>query len=73
MAITLEWFGTTGYDVDIPALAREFGITPTTLKQWGEPDWRPDGTAPRRYKYRLQFAVNVSALGARGESAGPRT
>ncbi len=34
MAIMLEWFGDVGYNVDIPALAREFGIKPTTLGQW---------------------------------------
>jgi uncharacterized protein YbjT (DUF2867 family) len=33
-ALMLEWFGRVGYDVDIPALAREFGIAPTTLAQW---------------------------------------
>lgn len=33
-AIMLEWFGDVGYDVDIPALEREFGIAPTTLRQW---------------------------------------
>jgi hypothetical protein len=25
------------------------------------------------YKYKLQFAVNTSAAGTRGEMAGPRT
>jgi uncharacterized protein YbjT (DUF2867 family) len=33
-AIMLQWFGDVGYDVDIPALQREFGIKPTTLEQW---------------------------------------
>jgi uncharacterized protein YbjT (DUF2867 family) len=33
-AIMLEWFGTTGYDVDIAGNAREFGIKPTTLAEW---------------------------------------
>jgi uncharacterized protein YbjT (DUF2867 family) len=33
-AIMLEWFGDVGYDVDIPATAREFGIQPTTLEAW---------------------------------------
>ena len=34
MAIMFEWFGTTGYDVNIQALEREFGIKPTTFEQW---------------------------------------
>ena len=34
LAIMFEWFGTTGYDVDIQALEREFGIKPTTFEQW---------------------------------------
>lgn len=33
-AIMLQWFGEVGYDVDIPALIREFGITPMTFEQW---------------------------------------
>lgn len=33
-AIMLEWFGDVGYDVDIKGLEREFGIKPTTLKEW---------------------------------------
>jgi aryl carrier-like protein len=33
-ALMLEWFDRVGYDVDIPALAREFGIPPTTLAAW---------------------------------------
>ena len=33
-ASMLEWFEAVGYDVDIPALEREFGIKPTTLEQW---------------------------------------
>jgi len=33
-AIMLEWFGEVGYNVDIPAMAREFGIKPTTLSEW---------------------------------------
>ncbi len=33
-AIMLEWFDRIGYDVDIPKLSREFGITPTTLAAW---------------------------------------
>jgi uncharacterized protein YbjT (DUF2867 family) len=34
MAIMLEWFGEVGYNADIAGNAREFGITPTTLKAW---------------------------------------
>ena len=34
LAIMFEWFGDTGYDVDIQALEREFGIKPTTFEQW---------------------------------------
>ena len=30
----LEWFVAVGYDVDIPALEREFGIKPTSLEAW---------------------------------------
>jgi len=33
-AIMLEWFGEVGYNVDIPAMAHEFGIRPTTLEEW---------------------------------------
>jgi uncharacterized protein YbjT (DUF2867 family) len=33
-AAMLEWFIRVGYDADIPALEREFGIRPTTLKAW---------------------------------------
>ena len=33
-AIMLEWFERVGYDVDIPALARQYGIRPTTLAEW---------------------------------------
>jgi uncharacterized protein YbjT (DUF2867 family) len=33
-AIMLEWFGDVGYNADIPGLEREFGIAPTTLRQW---------------------------------------
>jgi uncharacterized protein YbjT (DUF2867 family) len=33
-AMMLEWFGETGYDVDIAANQREFGIVPTTLDAW---------------------------------------
>jgi len=34
MALMLEWFDRVGYDADIPALTREFGIPPTTLGAW---------------------------------------
>ena len=33
-ALMLEWFERVGYDADIPALTREFGIPPTTLEAW---------------------------------------
>jgi uncharacterized protein YbjT (DUF2867 family) len=33
-AIMLEWFERVGFDADIPALEREFGITSTTLPAW---------------------------------------
>ncbi len=33
-ALMLEWFDRVGYNADIPALAREFGIPPTTLAAW---------------------------------------
>jgi uncharacterized protein YbjT (DUF2867 family) len=40
MAIMLEWFDRVGYDVDIPALARESGIAPTPLPEWaGRAAW----------------------------------
>ena len=35
-ALMLEWFERVGYDADIPALEREFGIRPTTLVEWAE-------------------------------------
>jgi uncharacterized protein YbjT (DUF2867 family) len=34
LALMLEWFDRVGYDADIPALTREFGIPPTTLAAW---------------------------------------
>jgi uncharacterized protein YbjT (DUF2867 family) len=34
LALMLEWFERVGYDADIPALTREFGIPPTTLAAW---------------------------------------
>jgi uncharacterized protein YbjT (DUF2867 family) len=33
-ALMLEWFDRVGYDVDIPALERRFGVKMTTLPQW---------------------------------------
>ena len=33
-ATMLEWFERVGYDVDIDATAREFGIRPTSIKEW---------------------------------------
>ncbi len=33
-AIMLEWFDRVGFDADIPALEREFGVTSTTLTAW---------------------------------------
>ena len=33
-ALMLEWFGDVGYNADIAANAREFGIKPTTLEAW---------------------------------------
>jgi uncharacterized protein YbjT (DUF2867 family) len=36
LAIMLQWFGDVGYDVHIGSLAREFGIRPTTLKEWAK-------------------------------------
>ena len=33
-ALMLEWFDRVGYDVDIPALEAEFGITSMRLKDW---------------------------------------
>jgi uncharacterized protein YbjT (DUF2867 family) len=33
-ALMLEWFVRVGYDVDIPALARESGIRAATLSEW---------------------------------------
>ena len=35
-AIMLQWFGDVGYDADIPGLEREFGVVPTTLRQWAQ-------------------------------------
>jgi len=33
-AMMLEWFERVGYNVDIQAIEREFGIHPTTLETW---------------------------------------
>ncbi len=33
-ALMLEWFDRVGYDADIAATAKEYGIKPTTLKEW---------------------------------------
>lgn len=33
-ALMLEWFDAVGYDVDIPAMAKESGIKPTPFSQW---------------------------------------
>ena len=34
IALMLEWFERTGFDADIPALQREFGIRPTRFAEW---------------------------------------
>ncbi len=34
LATMLEWFERVGYDVDIDATAREFGIRATSIKEW---------------------------------------
>jgi uncharacterized protein YbjT (DUF2867 family) len=34
VALMLEWFERVGYDVDIPALEKRFGIRPRTLREW---------------------------------------
>ena len=33
-ALMLEWFERVGYDADIAANAKEFGISPTTFAAW---------------------------------------
>ena len=33
-ALMLEWFERVGYDVDIAANAKEYGVKPTTLAEW---------------------------------------
>ncbi len=40
VAQMLEWFDRVGYDADIPRLAQESGIRPTSLADWAETvDW----------------------------------
>lgn len=34
LALMLEWFEKVGYDVDIAATARHYGVKPTTLSEW---------------------------------------
>jgi uncharacterized protein YbjT (DUF2867 family) len=34
IAIMTEWLGRVGYDADIEATAKEFGVTPTSLETW---------------------------------------
>lgn len=36
VALMLEWFVRVGYNADIPALEREFGIRPLTLDEWAK-------------------------------------
>jgi uncharacterized protein YbjT (DUF2867 family) len=44
-AIMLEWFDRVGYNVDIEANARDFGIRPTRFREWAEQqDWMPAPT-----------------------------
>jgi uncharacterized protein YbjT (DUF2867 family) len=33
-ALMLEWFGKVGYDVDIAATEKHYGVKPTTLSEW---------------------------------------
>ena len=33
-ALMLEWFDRVGYDADIAGNAKEYGVTPTSLKEW---------------------------------------
>ena len=35
-ALMLEWFERVGYNADIEATAREFGVTPTRLEDWAK-------------------------------------
>src|SRR5262245_16237503 len=34
LATMLEWFDAGGYDADIPGNAKEYGVKPTSLKEW---------------------------------------
>ncbi len=45
-ATMLEWLDAVGYDVDLGRLARDTGITPTTLEQWSRGLRRPETAAP---------------------------
>jgi uncharacterized protein YbjT (DUF2867 family) len=36
VALMLEWFDRVGYDVDIPALEREFGVKMRSLDEWAK-------------------------------------
>jgi len=39
-ATMLEWFDRVGYEADIPALQRRFGVRPTALAEWaGSVNW----------------------------------
>ena len=33
-ALMLEWFEAVGYDVDIAENAKQYGVKPTSLKEW---------------------------------------
>src|SRR2546425_9544652 len=45
-ALMLAWFDRVGYDVNIPAIAKEYGVRPTTLKEWaGGQSFRGTGGA----------------------------
>jgi uncharacterized protein YbjT (DUF2867 family) len=40
-ALMLEWFERVGYNVDIPAITKEYGVRPTTLQEWAaKVSWR---------------------------------
>jgi uncharacterized protein YbjT (DUF2867 family) len=36
MAMMFEWFESTGYNVDIAALEKKYGIKPTSFKEWAK-------------------------------------
>lgn len=41
-AFMLEWFDRVGYDADITGRAKEFGVRPTTFREWARGvDWTP--------------------------------